>query len=86
VVPVVLQALFWLTPIVYNVSILPEAAREAFKLNPLYPLVTSYQQVLLYNQPPVWMDLLPMAVVTLILLLASLVVFRKASPEMVDAL
>lgn len=86
IVPVVLQALFWLTPIVYNISILPENIQSLFKLNPLYPLVTSYQRVLLYNQAPVWGDLLPMTVATVVLALASLVVFRRASQEMVDAL
>lgn len=86
VVPVVLQALFWLTPIVYNISILPENVQSIFKLNPLYPLVTSYQNVLLYNRPPVWGELVWLVVAALVLALASLVMFRRASPEMVDAL
>lgn len=86
VVPVVLQALFWLTPIVYNISILPEHVQKIFKLNPLYPLVTSYQNVLLYNRPPVWDELIWLMVAAIVLALASLVMFRRASPEMVDAL
>ncbi len=86
VVPVVLQALFWLTPIVYNISILPEHVQNIFKLNPLYPLVTSYQNVLLYNRPPVWGELVWLTVAAVVLALASLVMFRRASPEMVDAL
>lgn len=86
VVPVVLQALFWLTPIVYNISILPKHVQDVFKLNPLYPLVTSYQNVLLYNRPPVWDELIWLMVAAIVLALASLVMFRRASPEMVDAL
>lgn len=86
VVPVVLQALFWLTPIVYNIRILPERVQHIFQMNPLYPLVSSYQNVLLYNQPPVWNALAWLVGVSAVLALASLVVFRRASPEMVDAL
>ncbi|EJP78137.1 TPA: ABC transporter permease [Stenotrophomonas maltophilia] len=86
VVPVVLQALFWLTPIVYNIRILPEHVQNIFKLNPLYPLVSSYQNVLLYEQPPVWGDLVWLTMATVVLALISLVMFRRASPEMVDAL
>lgn len=86
VVPVVLQALFWLTPIVYNIRILPEHVQHIFMLNPLYPLVSSYQNVLLYEKPPVWGDLVWLMTATVILGLVSLVVFRRASPEMVDAL
>ncbi|HGM6415521.1 TPA: ABC transporter permease [Stenotrophomonas maltophilia] len=86
VVPVVLQALFWLTPIVYNIRILPEHVQGLFKLNPLYPLVSSYQNVLLYDQPPMWADLAWLIGAACVLALASLIVFRRASPEMVDAL
>lgn len=86
VVPVVLQALFWLTPIVYHITILPDRVQRIFKLNPLLPLVTSYQNVLLFGKPPVWADLVPMMIATAVLGVASLVVFRRASPEMVDAL
>lgn len=86
VVPVVLQALFWLTPIVYNISILPKGVGEAFRLNPLYPLVTGYQQVLLYDKAPDWVSLAPLALATVLLAIASLVVFRRASQELVDAL
>ena len=86
VVPVVLQALFWLTPIVYTVSILPQAYQRWFKFNPLYPLITSYQNVLVLGKPPEWHGLGWLLLATVILLGASLLVFRRASPEMVDVL
>lgn len=86
VVPVVLQALFWLTPVVYSVNILPAQVQELFKLNPLFPLVTAYQNVLLYGRSPDWFDLMPLTLAMLVLGAVSLVVFRRASPEMVDAL
>ncbi|WDS35633.1 ABC transporter permease [Pseudoxanthomonas sp.] len=86
VVPVILQALFWLTPIVYNLGILPERAQYWFKFNLLYPLVSSYQNVLLYNHPPLWGDLGWLIAATVGLGLLALVMFRRASPEMVDAL
>jgi len=86
VVPVVLQALFWLTPIVYHISILPERVQEIFRLNPLLPLVSSYQNVLLFGKAPVWGELVWLIVATPLLAIASLVMFRRASPEMVDAL
>jgi lipopolysaccharide transport system permease protein len=86
VVPVILQAMFWLTPVVYNISILPEHLQHLFRLNPMYPLVTSYQNVLLYDKPPMWHELAVMFAVTVVIGFVALVVFRRASPEMVDAL
>lgn len=86
VVPVILQALFWMTPIVYNLSILPESYRRWFGLNPLYPLVTSYQNVLLYGKAPLWPDLAWLMLWSFGLLLLGLFMFRRASLDMVDAL
>jgi lipopolysaccharide transport system permease protein len=86
VVPVVLQFLFWFTPIVYMVNIIPEQYRGWLVLNPLIPIVTGYQDVLLYNRAPNWADLGEVAILAAILLAFSLLLFRKASPEMVDQL
>lgn len=86
VVPVILQALFWLTPIVYNLNILPKQYQDAFKLNPLVPLITSYQNVLVFGKAPVWSDLGWLMAGVMVLLFVALLVFRRASPEMVDML
>lgn len=86
IVPVALQALFWLTPVVYNLAILPSETRTYFQFNPLYALVTSYQNVLLYNRSPLWNELGVILAGTLVMAVVSLVMFRRASPEMVDAL
>lgn len=86
VVPVVLQAMFWLTPIVYSLTILPERLQHLFKFNPLYPLVASYQNVLLFGRPPIWPELMTLLGISIATAALALMVFRRASPEMVDAL
>lgn len=86
VVPVVMQFLYWFTPVVYMVNIIPEKYRGWLVLNPLIPIVTGYQDVLLYNRAPDWTGLGGVAIVAVVLLAFSLLIFRKASPEMVDQL
>lgn len=86
VVPVVLQALFWLTPIVYSLSILPAQYQRWFVLNPMYPLVTSYQNVLIFDRAPLWPELAWLTGLATAFLVVSLFLFRRASPEMVDVL
>lgn len=86
VVPVILQILFWLTPIVYNVTMFPENVRHLFALNPVYPIVKSYQDVLVYGSAPEWQGLAIILGVSCALMLLALGMFRKASPEMVDVL
>lgn len=86
VVPVILQALFWLTPVVYNISMLPAEVQVWFKMNPLYPLIASYQNVLVYGKPPLWHELGWIFLGSLVLLAVAMIIFRRASPEMVDVL
>ncbi|MFQ5569869.1 MAG: ABC transporter permease [Rhodothermales bacterium] len=44
--------LFWLTPIIYNFSQIPEWAHLWFRLNPMVSYVISYQDILYLNQVP----------------------------------
>jgi lipopolysaccharide transport system permease protein len=86
VVPVVMQFMYWFTPVVYMANIIPEQYRSWLVLNPLIPIITGYQDVLLYNHAPDWYGLFNTSVVAVVLLFLALVLFRKASPEMVDQL
>lgn len=86
VMQVVLQLLFWMTPIVYMTSILPKEFASVVAANPLVPLVTAYQDVLVFGRSPDLMALAWMAVLSVALLLIALVVFRRSSHEMVDVL
>jgi lipopolysaccharide transport system permease protein len=86
IVPVVLQFLFWFTPIVYMVDIIPAEYRNWLMLNPLFPLISGYQSTLLYNRSPDWPGLAVVGLLAMNLLVFALVLFRRASPEMVDQL
>jgi lipopolysaccharide transport system permease protein len=87
VMVIVLQLLFWLTPIVYMPSIVPGRYAHWLALNPLYPLVQAYQQVILYGAAPAsgW-GLASTATLSALLLAAAFLLFRRASPDMVDVL
>jgi lipopolysaccharide transport system permease protein len=87
VMGIVLQLLFWLTPIVYMPSIVPGRYAGLLALNPLYPLVQAYQQAILYGAPPPRAaGLATTAELALLLLAAALLLFRRAAPDMVDVL
>lgn len=86
VVPVVLQFAFWFTPIVYSTSMIPENYRSWLAFNPMYHVAAAYQNVLVYNRSPEWPGLTMVAALGVLLLGFSLLLFRRASAEMVDAL
>ncbi|SEP89452.1 lipopolysaccharide transport system permease protein [Ectothiorhodospira magna] len=86
VVPIALQFGFWLTPIVYTPDILPAALAALLAWSPLFPLVGAYQSVLVFNTAPEPAHLLALATLVTGLLALALILFRRASAEMVDLL
>ena len=86
IIPVILQVLFWFTPIVYPSSIIPEGYQKYLVYNPLYSIVQAYQQVLVYDLSPGLMKIGLIGVTGLVLLLIGLFLFRRSGPELVDAL
>jgi lipopolysaccharide transport system permease protein len=81
-----LQYGFWFTPIVYMPTILPEKFRVLLQLNPLYWVITGYQNVLVFKSQPYWTGLGVVAFGSVSLLALALFLFRRAAPEMVDVL
>ncbi|MGN6550809.1 MAG: ABC transporter permease [Pararhizobium sp.] len=86
VMTVVMQLWFWLTPVVYPLSVVPEHLRWIVMLNPMTEFLGIYQTTLLANR---WPDLGPLALPALVsfaIFALAFVTFRRASPELVDAL
>ncbi|SEO64412.1 ABC transporter permease [Pseudomonas sp. NFACC39-1] len=81
-----LQFWFWLTPIVYPMTILPPSIQQLLALNPMTALMQSYQNLFLYNQWPVWSSLTPLLVIGLLMCVTGLRMFRRRGGEMVDEL
>jgi len=81
-----LQFWFWLTPVVYPVTILPDKIRHLMALNPMAALVNAYQAILVNGQWPQWQTLWPVALLSLLLCGLGLRLFRKHAGEMVDEL
>lgn len=85
-VPILLQFGFWFTPIVYMVDIIPEGYRGLLFINPMYHLVSSFQNVLVFHRQPDSTGIWIVVAVALLLLFLALFMFKKAAPEMVDEL
>ncbi len=83
---IVIQFWFWLTPIVYSASILPEWVRPWMSWNPMAPVIAAYQTILVHGQQPDWLSLAPAGVLAALLCMLGMRLFRKRSGEMVDEL
>ncbi|MFO8084751.1 MAG: hypothetical protein R6U27_10585, partial [Desulfobacterales bacterium] len=85
-VHVLLQFGFWLTPIVYTISIIPEAHQHWFAYNPMAHITGAFQDVLLYNRMVNLHHLRLIVILSIALLTLGLFMFKKAGAEMVDHL
>jgi lipopolysaccharide transport system permease protein len=81
-----LQFWFWLTPIVYPGRALPAFFASVLEWNPMWPIVSFTQTVLLENRVPAWSTLGYPAVVAFAFLSLGLLAFRRLSGEIVDEL
>jgi len=85
-IPIILQVWFWLTPIVYPISIIPAKYHYLVELNPIYFIIDGYHNVIVYNKPPVIAPMFTLMGAALLIVFFGLFLFRRAGPEMVDVL
>lgn len=67
----------YITPIMYNITIIPETYRLLFKLNPLYQYVTFAREIILYNRCPSLANFAWCAIWSIVMLLIGSLVFKK---------
>ncbi len=89
IINIVLQIGMWVTPIMWQVSILDsEVLAQVFKLNPMYYIVDGYRQALFYEvwfwEHP-WMTLYYW-VLTAVIFLFGAIIFKRLKPHFADVL
>ncbi|MEW7975088.1 MAG: ABC transporter permease [Candidatus Thiodiazotropha endolucinida] len=83
--PMLLTALFFTTPIIYPLEMVPEEYRSIIEANPITWLVQSYRAVILENQWPV-SDLAVLAIASLLLTLLIGALFMRLQHRAKDFL
>ncbi|MES3009899.1 MAG: ABC transporter permease [Pseudomonadota bacterium] len=82
----VMPFLFWLTPIVWPLQIVPAAWHPVLQANPLTGVVTALQSAVLHQQWPHWGMLWPAVAFTVVTGVLAVVYYRKWSPGLADEL
>jgi lipopolysaccharide transport system permease protein len=83
---IVIQFWFWLTPVIYPITILPESVRSLMDYNPMASIIGAFQTILVKGQWPVWSNLLPTMIIAIAFCVIGMHLFRKHAGEMVDEL
>jgi ABC-type polysaccharide/polyol phosphate export permease len=73
----ILMALFFLTPVFYELSMVSGRLFTVLRLNPLATLINSYRSIFFYNQFPDWVNLGYLFLIALILLWVGSRVFQN---------
>jgi lipopolysaccharide transport system permease protein len=81
---VLIQIGFFLSPIVYPLSLIPENYRFYYMLNPITRLIEMYRGVLLYGRLPGLMDLGIVIFSGMVLLILGSLLFRKLSSRFAE--
>lgn len=85
-VSVALTLGFYATPIVYQVSMLPEKFQWVLKFNPMAQLVEAYRAILYYHQLPDFTMLGIWGILSVILLILGYMIFKNLEKSFVEEL
>jgi len=87
-VAMILQFAFWLTPIFWNISTIPEKYHWIIKLNPLVYIIEGYRNSMIYHKW-FWEDMhmtVYFWIVTIIIFVIGGLTFNKLRPHFADVL
>ncbi len=84
VIPLGLQLLFYATPIIYSINIIPDRFFKLVLANPLTGLVDSYRKVLLQSRPPNFYYLATSAAAGIILIIAGYWFYKRVDKRFAD--
>ena len=74
---IVLTLWTYLTPIMYDISIISERIQKIFKLNPMYHYINFIREIILYHRLPSAQSFLVCGGSAIIVLIIGLIVFKK---------
>ncbi len=76
---VALQLGFWLTPIVYSISFVPERFHALFLLNPMATLINSARDIVIYGTIPASGPILIASAIIVVVFAAGYILFKRNS-------
>lgn len=88
IISMLLQIFFWITPIFWDLKLVPEKYVWLIKLNPFYYIIEGYRSSLIYKK---WFWEMPYEtlyywIVTTIVFIVGIVIFKKLRPHFADVI
>ncbi len=83
-VTIVMRLLFYLTPVLYGIAMLPERVQSLLMLNPLASIINAYRDTIIYQQPPDFVSLYYPLVVGVLLMYTGYLSFKSKESILAD--
>ena len=83
---VLMMAWIYLTPVMYDISYIPDKLLPIFKMNPMTSIAMSYRTILYYKKEPDLSTLLSSVVIGFVSLLVGSLIFNKLQRNFVEEL
>ena len=83
---VVLQAGFFITPILYPLSIFPPAIQNIFRLNPIAQIIVTARDSILYSVPPYLPSIIYPGLASVTVFVIGYLIFLKLEPGFAEAM
>lgn len=83
---IITMSMFYVTPVLYPVSMVPERFLKLLYLNPMTPMVLAFQDVLYYQRAPHLDTLIIVVAYALIALVAGYFIFQRLQRNFVEEL
>ena len=81
---VALQAGFWLTPIVYDVSMAPAKYRIFFEFNPMSRIIMTSREILIYHTTPSLFHMGVTFLMSFVIFIVGYFIFLRLEPRLAD--
>jgi lipopolysaccharide transport system permease protein len=78
-----IQLVFYATPIIYPMDLVPSQYRFLYNLNPMAGIIRAYRAVLLDNSYPD-MSLIISAFISIVILVTGYILFKRVEPQFAD--
>lgn len=86
IINIFMMLLFYLCPIVYDPSFIPEKLLKVFKLNPMFHIISFYRDILYNKKFPGFIEVFSVFIVCVLILIIGYKIFKKCEKRFAEEL
>ncbi len=86
ILPILLQLLLYVSPVIYPINIVPNSIRSLYFINPLGPIFASYQETILYGTFSYPLEIIVIGIISVVILFSGYLFFKRTEWRFADIL